>query len=75
MTDYCCFSIGQLGELGPVNTKTPNQAEVTHCTCTVVECQSSATVYVSLQAAGPEPVMDSDEEGEDLQERLQALRS
>lgn len=27
------------------------------------------------EAVAPEPVMDSDEEGEDLQERLQALRS
>ncbi|XP_064382768.1 charged multivesicular body protein 3-like [Halichondria panicea] len=43
---------GQLGVLGPVSSKAPDQPE-----------------------AVPEAAMDSDEEGEDLQERLSALRS
>ncbi len=85
LTVVCNASVvctGQLGVLGPVNSKVPDQPEVSPHTHPRLHCPpppytaslAYTTPHTHVQAV-PEAAMDSDEEGEDLQERLQALRS
>ncbi len=66
-----CVCAGQLGVLGPVSSKVP-EPEVSPPPHTRTHTHTHTHTHTQPV---PEVAMDSDEEGEDLEERLQALRS